>query len=60
MAKKILIINGHPNKESLNFGFAAAYKKGALESDAEVKEMAIYNLKFDPNLAFGYQKKELN
>ena len=28
--KKILIINGHPNKESFNFALAEAYKKGAV------------------------------
>ena len=57
MGKKILIINGHPNKESLNFGFGEAYKKGALESGAEVKEITIAELKFNPNLEFGYQKR---
>lgn len=57
MPKKILIINGHPNKESLNFGLAEAYKKGALESNAEVKTIIISNLKFNPNLEFGYQKR---
>lgn len=55
--KKILIINGHPNKESFNFGLAAAYKKGALSSGAEVKEIVISELKFNPNLQFGYQKR---
>lgn len=57
MAKKILIINGHPNKESLNYGFAEAYKKGALEGNATVDEITIADLKFNPNLEFGYQKR---
>jgi NAD(P)H dehydrogenase (quinone) len=26
--KKILIINGHPNSDSFNFGLFEAYKKG--------------------------------
>ncbi|HAL50954.1 MAG TPA: NADPH:quinone reductase, partial [Sphingobacterium sp.] len=26
MEKKILIINGHPNRESFNFGIANAYQ----------------------------------
>ena len=56
MAKKILIINGHPNKESFNFALAVAYKKGALESGAEIQEIIISELKFNPNLEFGYQK----
>lgn len=55
--KKIVIINGHPNKESLNFALAAAYKKGALESNAAIKEIIISDLQFNPNLEFGYQKR---
>ncbi|WP_374460612.1 NAD(P)H-dependent oxidoreductase [Chryseobacterium taeanense] len=54
--KKILIINGHPNKESFNFGIAESYRKGAVESGAEVKEIIIAELDFNPNLQFGYQK----
>ncbi|SHK54591.1 NAD(P)H-dependent oxidoreductase [Epilithonimonas mollis] len=55
--KKILIINGHPNKNSFNFGIAAAYRKGAEQSEAEIKEIVIAELNFNPNLQFGYQKK---
>lgn len=55
--KKIVIINGHPNKASLNFALAEAYKKGAEKSGAEVKEIVIANLEFNPNLQFGYQKR---
>ncbi|OCA79646.1 NADPH:quinone reductase [Chryseobacterium contaminans] len=55
--KKITIINGHPNKESFNFGVAEAYKKGAIESGAEIKEIIIADLNFNPNLQFGYQKR---
>lgn len=55
--KKIAIINGHPNKESFNFGVAEAYKKGAMQSGAEVKEIIIADLNFNPNLQFGYQKR---
>ena len=57
MNRKILIINGHPNKDAFNFGIATAYKKGAENSGAEVKEVIIADLKFDPNLHFGYQKR---
>jgi NAD(P)H dehydrogenase (quinone) len=57
MSKKILIINGHPNASSFNFGIAAAYKQGAESSGAEVKEVVIADLKFNPNLEFGYQKR---
>ncbi|MGH1518158.1 NAD(P)H-dependent oxidoreductase [Chryseobacterium sp. JK1] len=54
--KKIAIINGHPHKESFNFGIAEAYKKGALESGAEIREIVMADLTFNPNLEFGYQK----
>ncbi|KAF2342645.1 NAD(P)H-dependent oxidoreductase [Flavobacterium tistrianum] len=55
--KKILIINGHPNAESFNFGIAEAYENGAIFSGAEVETITIANLKFNPNLQFGYQKR---
>lgn len=55
--KKILIINGHPNKDSFNFGLFEAYKKGALVAGADVKEIVIKDLNFNPNLQFGYQKR---
>lgn len=55
--KKILIINGHPNKDAFSFGIAIAYKNGAENSGAEVKEIIIADLDFNPNLQFGYQKR---
>ena len=55
--KKILIINGHPDKESYNFGIAEAYKKGAVSSGAEIKEIVVRDLEFNPNLQFGYRKR---
>ncbi len=55
--KKILIINGHPNAESFNFGIAEAYKNGAITSGAHVETITIANLSFNPNLQFGYQKR---
>lgn len=54
--KKILIINGHPNAESFNFGLAEAFKRGAIENGNEVKEIVVRELKFEPNLQYGYQK----
>ena len=57
MSKKIVIIHAHPNHASFNFGLAAAYKRGARAAGAEVKEIVIADLRFNPNLQFGYQKK---
>lgn len=55
--KKILIINGHPNAASFNFGIAESYKDGVIASGAKVETIIIADLKFNPNLQFGYQKR---
>lgn len=55
--KKILIINGHPDEESFNYALSEAYIKGAKVSNAEVKEIRIRTLKFNPNLQYGYRKR---
>jgi putative NADPH-quinone reductase len=55
--KKILIIQGHPDSESYNHALHAAYKKGALSSGAEVQEIIVGDLPFNPNLRFGYRKR---
>ena len=55
--KKVLIINGHPDKESFNYGLSEAYKKGAQKSKAEIKEIKIRELSFNPNLEYGYRKR---
>ncbi len=55
--KKILLINAHPNADSFNFALFEAYKKGAIAAGAELKEIVIKDLKFNPNLQFGYQKR---
>ncbi len=54
---KILIINGHPDSESFNFALAKSYKKGAIASGAEVQEIIIRDLNFNPNLEYGYRKR---
>lgn len=55
--KKILIINGHPNAGSLGNALHLAYRAGALESNAEVNEIRIGELQFNPNLQYGYQQR---
>lgn len=55
--KKILIIDGHPNEDSLNFALANAYKTGAESKGAKVRKIRIADLKFSPNLQHGYQKR---
>lgn len=56
MSKKILIINGHPDPQSFNFALSTAYEKGAKEKGAKVDILNIRELKFNPNLEFGYRK----
>ncbi len=53
---KILIIDGHTNKDSFNSAIRMAYSKGSKGTDSETKELIIRDLQFNPNLAFGYQK----
>jgi NAD(P)H dehydrogenase (quinone) len=55
--KKILIIQGHPDVESYNTALAEAYKKGVIAAGAEVQEIIIRDLDFNPNLQFGYRKR---
>jgi len=57
MSKRILIINGHPDGESFNYGLADAYRRGATQTGATVKELAIAELQFDPILRYGYRKR---
>ena len=54
---RILILNGHPDAESFCFGIHQAYRKGALASGAEVRELVLRDLTFNPSLAMGYRKR---
>ncbi|WP_344826427.1 NAD(P)H-dependent oxidoreductase [Chryseobacterium ginsenosidimutans] len=55
--KNVLIINGHPNRESFNFGIMNAYREGAEKAGANVQQIIIADLHFDPNLKYGYQNR---
>ncbi len=55
--KKILVINGHPNRESYNTALKNIYIKGAKESGFQVEEIQIGDLKFDPNLFSGTTRR---
>lgn len=57
MKKKITVINCHPNPKSLNNSFAKAYLNGAQKSGAEVAEIQLASLQFEPNLKYGYQQR---
>ncbi|PIF45525.1 putative NADPH-quinone reductase [Chryseobacterium sp. 52] len=55
--KKIVIVNGHPDKESFNTGIAHSYIESARDAGAEVRYIAIGELDFNPNLKFGYRQR---
>lgn len=55
--KNILLINGHPDKESYNYALSKSYLKGAKDSKAVVKSIHLIDLNFNPNLEYGYRKR---
>jgi putative NADPH-quinone reductase len=55
--KNILIINGHPDKESFCYALANQYKKGADNTGIDSKLVHLTDLNFDPILHFGYRKR---
>jgi NAD(P)H dehydrogenase (quinone) len=56
MSKKIFILVGHPNKDSLNAFFASQYEKAAREAGFEVRRTNIWDMRFDPVLHHGYRE----
>lgn len=54
--KKILLINGHPGEKSLSSELLRAYLSGAKKQGADVQELHLRELKFDPILHEGYKK----
>lgn len=55
MKKKILLILGHPSKNSFCNALIDAYKKGAESNGAECKTLYLSQLDFNVNLADGYK-----
>ena len=55
--KNILIINGHPYKESYNHALSLAYKNAAVSSGTVCKDIFIHQLKFQHALEFGYNQR---
>lgn len=53
--KKVFILLGHPDKETLSGSFASAYEEGALQGGHEVRRMNIGDMHFDPILHKGYK-----
>ncbi|MCF6175710.1 MAG: NAD(P)H-dependent oxidoreductase [Victivallaceae bacterium] len=55
-SKKIVVISGHPLAESFCGALKTAYCRGARRVGAEVKEIDISALNFNPELKYGYTK----
>jgi putative NADPH-quinone reductase/1,4-dihydroxy-2-naphthoate octaprenyltransferase len=49
-ARKVLIIVGHPRRQSLCQALASAYASGARRAGAQVRELRLAELRFDPNV----------
>ena len=57
--KKILIINGHPVKDSYCSVLANSYEQGAKIGKYNTSRINIRELDFNPNLEFGYNNRML-
>jgi len=55
--KKVLIIQGNPDKTSFCDALAQSYKEGALRANADVKEINVREIEFNPFLTLGYKKE---
>lgn len=56
MKKNILVILGYPDKDSFCGTLAETYIESAKTTDAEVRELQLGELKFDPVLGKGTTK----
>ena len=54
--KRILILQGNPDPNSLCYGLAEKYREGARQN-AEVKTLNLVELEFSPYLEHGYKKR---
>ncbi len=55
--KNILIINGHPDKNSLCHALAESYKEGCNSQNANCTLVNLIDLQFDPILHYGYRQR---
>lgn len=58
MAKKILLVNGHPRAESLCGALVGSYADGAREAGHELRTLTLAELSFDPVLHGGFRAEQ--
>src|SRR3989344_3073170 len=54
--KKIFILLGHPDTDTLNGTLASEYERGAIETGHETRRQNVGEMKFDPILHKGYKE----
>lgn len=55
MTKRVLVIHGHPLRDSFSSALATAYAEGARGAGADVHETFVHELAFDPVLHQAYR-----
>ncbi|PLX74424.1 MAG: NADPH:quinone reductase [Azoarcus sp.] len=59
MGKRVLVILGHPSKDSFCAGLAKAYIESASAAGHEVRHLRLGELEFDPILHEGYKRVQV-
>lgn len=52
---RVLVIDGHPNPDSLCAAIVERYRRGAAAAGADVQVLAVRDMAFDPGLHRGYR-----
>ena len=56
--KKILIILGHPVKDTFSDNLTQAYIQGATQAQADIRYLKLNQLSFNPNFSSGYRGRQ--